>query len=47
MFFTFMGILYSAVQTAEPTTAHVFMKWLDESQRLMRVYTQNIDGLVR
>jgi len=28
-----------------PSTSHLFLAWLDEQQMLLRIYTQNIDGL--
>lgn len=42
---TFMEKLYSSVQTAKPTTTHRFIAQLKKRQKLLRCYTQNIDGL--
>ena len=40
-----MGELKATTDEAKPTVAHNFIKHLDERGRLMRCYTQNIDGL--
>ena len=37
--------LYARMEKARPTKAHLFCKWLSDSGRLVRIYTQNIDGL--
>ena len=37
--------LYPALANAKPTTAHYFIKLLDQKGILLRHYTQNIDGL--
>lgn len=29
----------------QPSTSHLFLAWLDQQQMLLRIYTQNIDGL--
>ena len=29
----------------QPSTSHFFLAWLQQTNRLLRVYTQNIDGL--
>ena len=42
---TFMEKLYSSVQTAKPTTTHRFISQLKKRNKLLRCYTQNIDGL--
>ena len=42
---TFMEKLYSSIQSAKPTTTHRFIAHLKDRQKLLRCYTQNIDGL--
>jgi NAD-dependent histone deacetylase SIR2 len=37
--------LYSGTSSASPTPSHIFLSKLDETRRLLRVYTQNIDAL--
>lgn len=45
VFATFMEKLYSSVQTAQPTRTHKFIAHLKNRNKLLRCYTQNIDGL--
>lgn len=40
-----LNTLHRLTQSTEPTLFHKYMKTLDEEGRLLRVYTQNIDGL--
>ncbi|CCK68763.1 NAD-dependent histone deacetylase HST3 KNAG_0B03220 [Huiozyma naganishii CBS 8797] len=42
---TFMEKLYSSVQTARPTKTHRFIAHLKNRNKMLRCYTQNIDGL--
>lgn len=44
-FATFMEKLYSSVQMASPTKTHKFIAHLKDRSKLLRCYTQNIDGL--
>lgn len=45
VFATFMEKLYSSVQKAHPTKTHRFIAHLKNRNKLLRCYTQNIDGL--
>lgn len=45
MFATFMEKLYSNVKMAQPTETHKFIAHLKNRNKLLRCYTQNIDGL--
>lgn len=45
MFATFMERLYSSVKLAQPTKTHKFIAHLKNRNKLLRCYTQNIDGL--
>ncbi|GAV51678.1 hypothetical protein ZYGR_0AF01490 [Zygosaccharomyces rouxii] len=45
MFATFMEKLYSSVRLAQPTKTHKFIAHLKNRNKLLRCYTQNIDGL--
>ncbi|TPX32758.1 hypothetical protein SeMB42_g07582 [Synchytrium endobioticum] len=45
VFYTFMGELKDLISNAQVTATHHFIKHLHESNRLLRCYTQNIDGL--
>ncbi|KAJ3345767.1 hypothetical protein GGF32_008270 [Allomyces javanicus] len=40
-----MGHLHQLAVNAKPTPTHQFLRLLDKRQQLLRVYTQNIDGL--
>lgn len=42
---TFMERLYSSVRMAQPTRTHRFIAHLKDRSKLLRCYTQNIDGL--
>lgn len=42
---TFMERLYSDVQNAKPTRTHKFIAHLKNRNKMLRCYTQNIDGL--
>ena len=44
-YFTFLGMLKRLSDLATPTTTHSFLSFLSCSKKLLRVYTQNIDGL--
>ncbi len=44
-FFTFISCLKKTVDAAAPTPTHLFLSRLHEKGRLLRLYTQNIDGL--
>jgi NAD-dependent histone deacetylase SIR2 len=45
IFYTFMAELKSAIDVATPSPTHRFLKTLDVKGKLLRSYTQNIDGL--
>jgi len=45
VFYTFISGLKTAIDKAEPSATHHFIKTLDKKGRLLRSYTQNIDGL--
>ena len=45
IFYTFISGLKRAVDIASPTPTHQFIKTLDARKKLLRSYTQNIDGL--
>ncbi|KIY61302.1 DHS-like NAD/FAD-binding domain-containing protein [Cylindrobasidium torrendii FP15055 ss-10] len=45
VFYTFISQLKQSVDSAQPTPTHNFIKLLDFKGRLLRSYTQNIDGL--
>lgn len=45
VFYTFIAQLKRAIDAATPTPTHQFIKTLDNKKKLLRSYTQNIDGL--
>ncbi|KAK0568989.1 hypothetical protein OC861_001426 [Tilletia horrida] len=45
LFYTMIAELKEMADRAQPTAFHHFLKKLDTEGRLLRVYTQNIDGL--
>ncbi|KDR85425.1 hypothetical protein GALMADRAFT_108520 [Galerina marginata CBS 339.88] len=45
VFYTFISQLKRSIDSAEPTPTHHFIKTLDTKKKLLRSYTQNIDGL--
>jgi NAD+-dependent protein deacetylase SIR2 len=45
LFHEFTGRLYAMTSAARPTAGHHFLDHLRAGRRLLRVYTQNIDGL--
>ena len=45
LFYSFMGELKVMMSSAQPSPTHRFIKKLHDEGRLMRSYTQNIDGL--
>lgn len=45
VFASFMEKLYSSVRLAKPTKTHKFIAHLKDRSKLLRCYTQNIDGL--
>lgn len=47
MFNKFMQDLYLQVKRSEPTFTHQFIKKLSDSNKLIKCYTQNIDGIER
>ncbi|KAI8869545.1 DHS-like NAD/FAD-binding domain-containing protein, partial [Ramicandelaber brevisporus] len=47
LFYRFMGQFRRQVVNAEVTPTHKFMKELELKNKLLRVYSQNIDGLER
>ncbi|CED84575.1 Sirtuin 5 and related class III sirtuins (SIR2 family) [Phaffia rhodozyma] len=47
LFYSFIAELKLSIDAVEPSKTHLFVKKLDEKGKLMRSYTQNIDGLER
>ncbi|KIL00983.1 hypothetical protein PAXRUDRAFT_182675 [Paxillus rubicundulus Ve08.2h10] len=45
VFYTFVSQLKRCIDSATPAPTHHFIKTLDTKQKLLRSYTQNIDGL--
>lgn len=45
VFYTFISQLKESIDRAVPTATHRFIKTLDTKKKLLRCYTQNIDGL--
>ncbi|KAH9950894.1 DHS-like NAD/FAD-binding domain-containing protein [Amylocystis lapponica] len=45
VFYTFISELKQSIDSASPTPTHHFIKTLDSKRKLLRSYTQNIDGL--
>ena len=45
VFYTFIAQLKRSIDAAIPTPTHRFIKTLDTKKKLLRSYTQNIDGL--
>lgn len=45
VFYTFISKLKQSIDTVEPSPTHHFLKTLDTKGKLLRSYTQNIDGL--
>ncbi|KAF9006119.1 DHS-like NAD/FAD-binding domain-containing protein [Cyathus striatus] len=45
VFYTFISQLKRSIDAASPTPTHHFIKTLDTKKKLLRSYTQNIDGL--
>ncbi|KAG8849716.1 hypothetical protein FRB96_000656 [Tulasnella sp. 330] len=45
IFYTFISGLKAAIDQAEPSPTHHFIKTLETKGKLLRSYTQNIDGL--
>jgi NAD+-dependent protein deacetylase SIR2 len=45
VFYTFIAQLKRSIDAATPTPTHQFIKTLDTKKKLLRSYTQNIDGL--
>lgn len=44
VFYTFISQLKQSVDAASPSPTHTFLKTLDTKKKLLRSYTQNIDG---
>jgi NAD-dependent histone deacetylase SIR2 len=44
VFYTFISQLKSIIDQADPSPTHRFIKALDSKGKLLRSYTQNIDG---
>ena len=44
VFYTFIAQLKRSIDAAEPAPTHRFIKTLDTKKKLLRSYTQNIDG---
>ena len=45
VFYTFISQLKQSINSAVPSQTHRFIKTLDTKKKLLRSYTQNIDGL--
>lgn len=45
VFYTFISQLKRSIDAATPSPTHQFIKTLDTKKKLLRSYTQNIDGL--
>ena len=45
VFYTFISQLKRSIDSASPSPTHRFIKTLDSKRKLLRSYTQNIDGL--
>lgn len=45
VFYTFISQLKRSIDSAMPAPTHRFIKTLDSKRKLLRSYTQNIDGL--
>ena len=45
VFYTFISQLKQSIDQATPSPTHHFIKTLDSKHKLLRSYTQNIDGL--
>ena len=45
VFYTFISKLKQSIDTVSPSPTHWFIKTLDNKGKLLRSYTQNIDGL--
>jgi NAD+-dependent protein deacetylase SIR2 len=45
LFYSFMSYLKQTCQQAQVTDTHLFLKYLSDEKKLMRVYTQNVDDL--
>lgn len=45
LFYTFISQLKQSIDKSTPSTTHKFIKTLDTKCKLLRSYTQNIDGL--
>ncbi|KAK7695342.1 hypothetical protein QCA50_002533 [Cerrena zonata] len=45
VFYTFISQLKRSIDGASPSSTHRFIKTLDQKSKLLRSYTQNIDGL--
>lgn len=45
VFYTFISQLKQSIDRASPSPTHRFLKTLDSKRKLLRSYTQNIDGL--
>ena len=45
VFYTFISQLKKSIDSATPSPTHRFIKTLDQKRKLLRSYTQNIDGL--
>jgi NAD-dependent histone deacetylase SIR2 len=45
VFYTFISQLKQSIDAASPAPTHRFIKTLDTKKKLLRSYTQNIDGL--
>jgi NAD-dependent histone deacetylase SIR2 len=45
IFYSFISQLKQSIDSASPSRTHQFIRTLDEKKKLLRSYTQNIDGL--
>eukprot|EP01134_Creolimax_fragrantissima_P000719 CFRG0719T1 len=44
-YYTWASTMHRLMDTAQPSNAHLFLKLLEDRGQLLRVYTQNVDGL--
>ena len=47
IFYTFIASLRNSILSATPTATHKFIRMMHERGKLLRCYTQNIDGIER
>jgi NAD-dependent SIR2 family protein deacetylase len=45
VFYTFFHSLFTPIQNAKPNFCHIFLSELEKRNKLLRLFTQNIDGM--